>query len=46
MIKREVCGADAAGTFNRADFGVDYGQKSGFRQDVVLRIRVEAIKSE
>lgn len=46
VIKREVCGADATGTFNRADFGVDYGQKSGFRQDVVLRIQVEAIKTE
>jgi polyisoprenoid-binding protein YceI len=46
VIKREVCGADATGTFNRADFGVDYGQKYGFRQDVVLRIQVEAIKAE
>jgi polyisoprenoid-binding protein YceI len=44
--KREVCGADATGTFNRADFGVDYGQKFGFRQDVVLHIQVEAIKTE
>jgi polyisoprenoid-binding protein YceI len=44
--KREVCGADATGTFSRADFGVDYGQKLGFRQEVVLRIQVEAIKTE
>src|SRR5450830_312375 len=25
MLKREVCGADASATFNRADFGVSYG---------------------
>ena len=46
IIKREVCGADATGTFNRADFGVDYGQKVGVKQDVLLRIQVEAIKTE
>ena len=26
MTKKEVCGADASGTFNRSDFGVDYGK--------------------
>jgi len=46
MLKREVCGADAIGTFNRADFGVNYGQKSGVKQDVNLRIQVEGTKSE
>jgi polyisoprenoid-binding protein YceI len=45
MLKKEVCGADAAGKFNRADFGVDYGKNFGFRQDVTLRIQVEAIKA-
>jgi polyisoprenoid-binding protein YceI len=44
--KVEVCGADAVGTFNRADFGVDYGQKLGFRQDVALRIQVEGSKDK
>jgi polyisoprenoid-binding protein YceI len=44
--KREVCGADAIGHFNRADFGVNYGEKAGFRQDVALRIQVEALKAE
>jgi polyisoprenoid-binding protein YceI len=39
--KHEVCGADAIGTFNRADFGVSYGQQLGFRQEVSLRIQVE-----
>jgi polyisoprenoid-binding protein YceI len=45
MTKKEVCGADATGQFNRADFGVDYGQKFGFKQDVTMRIQVEAIKT-
>jgi polyisoprenoid-binding protein YceI len=44
MLKKQVCGADAEGTFNRADFGVNYGQQYGFRQDVLLRIQVEGIK--
>ena len=45
MLKKEVCGADAGGKFNRADFGVDYGKNFGFKQDVTLRIQVEAIKA-
>jgi polyisoprenoid-binding protein YceI len=36
--------AAAVGTFNRADFGVNYGQRYGFKQDVLLRIQVEGIK--
>ncbi len=44
MIKKQVCGADASGTFNRADFGVNYGEQYGFKQDVVLRIQVEGVK--
>jgi len=44
MLKKQVCGADASGTFNRADFGVNYGQQYGFNQDVLLRIQVEGIK--
>jgi polyisoprenoid-binding protein YceI len=44
MLKKQVCGADASGTFNRAEFGVNYGQQYGFKQDVLLRIQVEAVK--
>ena len=44
MRKKEVCGADAQGKFSRADFGVSYGQQMGFKQDVLLRIQVEALK--
>jgi polyisoprenoid-binding protein YceI len=46
MLKKEVCGADASGTFSRADFGVDYGQKYGFKMDVMLHIQVEAVKAD
>ena len=45
MLKKQVCGADASGTFNRADFGVNYGQQYGVKQDVLLRIQVEGIKA-
>ncbi len=34
MSKKEVCGADASATFNRADFGVNFGDKYGFKQEV------------
>jgi polyisoprenoid-binding protein YceI len=41
MSKKEVCGADAKATFNRADFGVNFGDKYGFKQEVTLQIQVE-----
>ena len=44
MLKREVCGADASATFNRADFGLTYGMNYGFSPEVKLAIQVEAIK--
>jgi polyisoprenoid-binding protein YceI len=46
MLKREVCGADAEGTFDRSDFGLDVGKDYGFDMEVRLRIQVEAIKAE
>jgi polyisoprenoid-binding protein YceI len=45
MLKKEVCGADATGSFNRSDFGVSYGAQYGFNQNVLLRIQVEAVKA-
>ena len=42
MSKKEVCGADASATFNRSDFGVSFGDKYGFNQEVKLQIQVEA----
>ncbi len=44
LLKKWVCGADATGTFNRADFGVNFGAQYGFNMDVLLRIQVEAIR--
>jgi polyisoprenoid-binding protein YceI len=41
MSKKEVCGADASANFNRADFGVNFGDKYGFKMDVKLQIQVE-----
>jgi polyisoprenoid-binding protein YceI len=41
MTKKEVCGANATATFNRSDFGVNYGDKYGFKQEVKLQIQVE-----
>jgi polyisoprenoid-binding protein YceI len=41
MTKKEVCGAEASATFSRADFGVNYGDKYGFNQEVKLQIQVE-----
>jgi polyisoprenoid-binding protein YceI len=46
VLKKEVCGADASGTFSRYDFGVTYGQKFGFKPDVVLHIQVEGVKAD
>ena len=45
MDKKEHCGADASGTLNRADYGIDFGDKYGFKMDVKLAIQVEAIRS-
>jgi len=44
MLKREVCGAEAEATFNRDDFGIDYGKQMGFKQEVKLEIQVEGIR--
>ena len=40
--QKNVCGADAVGTFNRADFGITVGQRYGFKMEVTLHIQVEA----
>ena len=44
MLKRELCGVDAAGEFDRADFGVDYGKSYGFKTATKLEISAEGIK--
>lgn len=41
MSKKERCGADASATLNRADYGINYGEKYGFNMQVKLAIQVE-----
>jgi len=43
FFKRELCGADAFGSFDRSEFGLDYGPQWGFKPEVTLRIQVEAL---
>jgi polyisoprenoid-binding protein YceI len=45
MNRKETCGADASGTFNREAFGVDYGKSFGFKMDTKLLISIEAVKA-
>jgi len=42
MLKVQVCGADAAATFDRSDFGIDNGVKFTGTGKVNLQIQVEA----
>jgi polyisoprenoid-binding protein YceI len=44
MSRKEVCGADAMGVFNRAAYGITYDEKYGFKMEVNLLIQVEAIR--
>ena len=46
MKKVEVCGADAAGTINREDFGINWGKAFGFRMETKLAIQVEGLKAQ
>jgi polyisoprenoid-binding protein YceI len=42
MKKKEFCGADAAATINREDFGIAWGKNFGFRMETKLEIQIEA----
>jgi polyisoprenoid-binding protein YceI len=44
--QKHVCGADAVGTFDRADFGITIGQRYGFKMEVTLHIQVEAFGAQ
>ena len=46
IFKRELCGADATGSFDRSAFGLSAGKDYGFKMDVPLRIQVEALKDK
>jgi polyisoprenoid-binding protein YceI len=45
-MKRELCGADVYGTFDRSAFGLDAGKPYGFDMTVTLRIQAEAVAAE
>ncbi|EEA03369.1 YceI family protein [Burkholderia sp. H160] len=44
MLKREVCGTESVATFNRDDFGIDFGKAYGFNMKTTLHIQAEGIK--
>ncbi|MBC7917375.1 MAG: polyisoprenoid-binding protein [Rhodoferax sp.] len=46
LHKRELCGADASGSFKRDAFGLSAGKDYGFSMDVGLRIQVEAVAEQ
>ncbi|KWB48127.1 polyisoprenoid-binding protein [Burkholderia ubonensis] len=46
MLKREVCGIDAVGEFNRDEFGLDYGKQYGFKMQTKVLITAEAVKQD
>jgi polyisoprenoid-binding protein YceI len=46
MSKRELCGANATASIDRAAFGIDAGKAYGFDMQVALRIQVEALGPE
>lgn len=46
ILKREWCGADALGSFDRSAFGLDAGKDYGFDMRVALRIQVEALRDK
>jgi polyisoprenoid-binding protein YceI len=41
MSKKQVCGADATATFDRSDYGINFGDKFGFKMATKLQIQVE-----
>lgn len=45
MLKREVCGADAHGSFKRSDFGMKYGLPTQ-GDEAKVAIQVEALKAD
>ncbi len=46
LTRKQTCGADAIATFDRADYGMDYGRAYGFKMAVNLAIQVEATKAD
>ena len=45
-LKKEVCGADATGSFQRDAFGITIGQSGGFDMGILVRVQVEARRAD
>lgn len=43
IVKRDVCGAELMGAFNRNEFGIDFGKAYGFLMETKLHIQVAVI---
>ncbi len=46
LLKRDLCGADAMGSFDRDEFGLGAFKDWGFKTEVLLRIQVEALAQQ
>ena len=44
MLKKEVCGTESTASFDRMDFGIDYGKAYGFGMKTVLHIQAEGVR--
>ncbi|WP_207004522.1 YceI family protein [Trinickia mobilis] len=44
LIKKEVCGTESTATFNRDEFGIDFGKAYGFNMKTTLHIQAEGIR--
>jgi len=44
ILQREVCGTESTVTFNRADFGIDFGKDYGFSMETTLHIQAEGVR--
>jgi polyisoprenoid-binding protein YceI len=44
MLKKEVCGTESTATFDRGDFGVNWGKDYGFNMKTTLHIQAEGVK--
>ena len=46
MTHKEVCGADAAASFSRDAWGLDFGKSIGFKMQTKLLISIEAARAD
>ena len=46
MNRKETCGADASGTFQRDQFDLAYGKDFGFKMDTKILVSIEAVKAD